>query len=94
MALATPPARSGRIVRPRLFWRLLFAHVVVAAAFLYLCLICLGGYLLMLAFDVEYPEAQRLHALLGGGSITLIGAWLLKVAMPRRVSPSLIEADP
>lgn len=94
MALANPPAPTGRIVRPRLLWRLLFAQVMLLAAFLYLCLICLGGYLLMLAFDVEYPGTQRLHALLGGGSITLIGAWLLKVAMPRRVSLSLIEADP
>ena len=94
MALAPPPARTGRIVRPRLFWRLLFAQVVLLTAFLYLCLICLGGYLLMLAFDVGYPETQRLHALLGGGSITLVGAWLLKVAMPRRASPLLIEADP
>ena len=94
MVLATPPARTGRIVRPRLFWRLLFAQVLLLAAFLYLCLLCLGGYLLILAFDVGYPQAQRLHALLGGGSITLIGAWLLKVAMPRRASPLLIEVDP
>ncbi|WP_165976098.1 hypothetical protein [Pseudomonas putida] len=93
MTLATPPVQPGRIVRPRLFWRLLFAQVVLLAAFLYLCLICLGGYLLMLAFDVEYPETQRLHALLGGGSIGLVGAWLLKVGMPRRISPSLIEDD-
>lgn len=94
MALATPPAQPGRFIRPRLFWRLLFAQVVLLAAFLYVCLICLGGYLLMLAFDAEYPDTQRLQALLGGGSITLFGAWLVKVALPRRLSPLLIEADP
>ncbi len=94
MALATPPAQPGRFIRPRLFWRLLFAQVVLLAAFLYVCLICLGGYLLMLAFDAEYPDTQRLQALLGGGSITLVGAWLVKVALPRRLSPLLIEADP
>jgi len=37
-----------RIVRPRLFWRLLFALVVVLGAFLYISLLSLGGYLLTL----------------------------------------------
>lgn len=42
------------VVRPRLFWRLLFAQVLVLAAFLYISLISLGGYLLLLGFDAEH----------------------------------------
>ena len=59
-----------RVVRPRLFWRLLFAQVVVLGAFLYLSLISLGGYLLMLGFDAEHPQPQRLMALAGGGPVS------------------------
>ncbi len=84
---------SGRVVRPRLFWRLLFAQVVVLGAFLYLCLLSLGGYLLLLGFDAEHPQPQRLMALAGGGGIVLVGLWLLKVAMPRRISPVLVEPE-
>lgn len=82
---------SERIVRPRLFWRLLFVLVVVLGAFLYLSLISLGGYLLLLGLDAEHPQSQRLMALAGGGFILLVGLWLLKVAMPRRISPVLVE---
>lgn len=82
---------SERIVHPRLLWRLLFALVVVLAAFLYLSLISLGGYLLMLGFDAEHSQPQRLMALTGGGLILLVGLWLLKVAMPRRISPVLVK---
>ncbi|MBB3272817.1 MULTISPECIES: hypothetical protein [Pseudomonas] len=80
-----------RVVRPRLFWRLLFAQVIVLGAFLYLSLVSLGVYLLMLGFDAEHP--QRLMALAGGGIIMLAGLWLLKVAMPRRISPILVEPE-
>jgi len=80
-------------VRPRLFWRLLFVPVVVLGAFLYLSLISLGGYLLMLGFDAEQPQPQRLMALAGGGLILLVGFWLLRVAMPRRISPVLVEPE-
>lgn len=82
-----------RVVRPRLFWRLLFAQVIVLGAFLYLSLISLGGYLLMLGFDAEHPQPQRLMALAGGGLIVLVSLWLLKVAMPRRISPVLVERE-
>lgn len=82
-----------RVVRPRLFWRLLFALVIVLGAFLYLSLISLGGYLLMLGFDAEHPQPQRWMALAGGGGIMLVGLWLLKVAMPRRISPALVEPE-
>lgn len=82
-----------RVVRPRLFWRLLFAQVVVLGAFLYLSLISLGGYLLMVGFDAEHPQPQRLMALAGGGLIVLVSLWLLKVAMPRRFSPVLVERE-
>ena len=82
-----------RIVRPRLFWRVLFAQVIVLGAFLFLSLISLGGYLLMLGFDAGHPQPQRLLALAGGGVIMLVGLWLLKVAMPRRISPVLIEPE-
>lgn len=89
----TRSAATGRMVRPRLLWRLLFVQVVVLATFLYLSLISLGGYLLMLGFDAEHPQPQRLMALAGGGLIMLVGLWLLKVAMPRRVSPVLVEPE-
>ncbi|MEN5034036.1 hypothetical protein [Pseudomonas sp. TWI929] len=82
-----------RVVRPRLFWRLLFAQVIVLGAFLLLSLISLGGYLLMLGFDAEHPQPQRLMALAGGGLIVLVSLWLLKVAMPRRISPVLVERE-
>ncbi|MCE0973661.1 hypothetical protein [Pseudomonas putida] len=84
---------SERVVRPRLLRRLLFALVIVLGAFLYLSLISLGGYLLMLGFDAEHPQPQRWMALAGGGGIMLVGLWLLKVAMPRRVSPALVEPE-
>jgi len=86
-------AVPGRKVRPRWFWRLLFAQVLLVGAFLYLSLISLGGYLLMLGFDAEHPQPQRLMSLAGGGLILLVGMWLLKVAMPRRVSPVLVEPE-
>ncbi|MFK0096049.1 hypothetical protein [Pseudomonas sp. NPDC090592] len=89
----TQPDPCERVVRPRLFWRVLFAQVIVLGAFLFLSLISLGGYLLMLGFDAEHPQAQRLLALAGGGVIMLVGLWLLKVAMPRRISPVLIEPE-
>ena len=84
---------SERVVRPRLLWRLLFALGIVLGAFLYLSLISLGGYLLMLGFDAEHPQPQRWMALAGGGGIMLVGLWLLKVAMPRRISPALVEPE-
>jgi len=82
-----------RIVRPRLFWRLLFALVVVLGAFLYISLLSLGGYLLMLGFDAEHTQQQRLLALACGGLIMLVGLWLLRVAMPRRISLVLVETE-
>jgi hypothetical protein len=71
----------------------LFARVTLLRAFLYVSLISLGGYLLMLGFDAEHPQSQRMMALAGGGGILLLGLWLLKVALPRRVSPVLVDRD-
>jgi membrane protein DedA with SNARE-associated domain len=71
----------------------LFALVTLLGAFLYVSLISLGGYLLMLGFDAEHPQPQRMMALAGGGGILLVGLWLLKVALPRRVSPVLVDRD-
>jgi len=71
----------------------LFALVTLLRAFLYVSLISLGGYLLMLGFDAEHPQPQRMMALAGGGGILLLGLWLLKVALPRRVSPVLVDRD-
>lgn len=93
MSQASSSTVSGRIVRPRLLWRLLLLLVVMLGGFLYLCLVCLGGYLVIQGFDVEYPLRQRLMALGGGGLILLVGLWLLKVAMPRRITPVLIESQ-
>ncbi|WP_339443010.1 hypothetical protein [Pseudomonas hunanensis] len=80
------------VVRPRLFWRLVFAQVLVLGAFLYISLISLGGYLLLLGFDAEHSQ-QRMLALAGGGMIMVLSLWLLKVAMPRRISPALTEPE-
>jgi membrane protein DedA with SNARE-associated domain len=71
----------------------LFALVTLLGAFLYVSLISFGGYLLMLGFDAEHPQPQRMMALAGGGGILLMGLWLLKVALPRRVSPVLVDRD-
>ncbi|QXI40457.1 hypothetical protein [Pseudomonas xantholysinigenes] len=90
---STDPTSTGRIVRPKLFWRLLFILVCLVGAFLYAGFMSLGGYLLMLGFDQLHPEPQRFMALGGGGAIVLVGLWLLKVAMPRRLVPSLVERD-
>ena len=81
------------MVRPRLFWRLLLAQVLVLGAFLYISLISLGGYLLLLGFDAEHSQQQRMLALAGGGMIMLLSLWLLKVAMPRRIGPVLSEPE-
>jgi|GEM_PF-519376 len=94
MPPASRPADTGRLVRPRWYWRVLFAHVLLLGAFLYISLASLGGYLLMLGFADEHPQPQRLMALGGGGVIVLVCLWLLKVAMPRRVSPVLVEREP
>ena len=93
MIQGTSSVPSGRTVRPRLFWRLLFAQVLLLGAFLYLSLITLGGYLLLLGFDAEHPQPQRLMALAGGGLILLVGLWLLKVAMPRRIRLVMVESE-
>ncbi|MFJ4344361.1 hypothetical protein [Pseudomonas sp. NPDC089401] len=93
MAHAAPPAESGRIVRPRLIWRLLLWKVLLLGVFLYLSLLSLGGYLLMLGFDAGHPQPQRLMALAGGAGIVLVSLWLLKVAMPRRLGPTLVEPE-
>ena len=84
---------NERVVRRRRFWRLLFALVIVLGAFLYLSLLSLGGYLLMLGFDAEHPQPQRWMALAGGAVIILVGLWLLKVAMPQRIGPALVEPE-
>lgn len=91
MSQAGPSTTTERVVRPRLIWRLLFMVVVLLGGFLYLGLICLGGYLLMLGFEAERLQPQRLMALGGGTLILLVGLWLLKVVMPRRMSPVLVE---
>ena len=93
MSQATPSVLPGRAVRPRLFWRLLFAQVLLLGAFLYLSLVTLGGYLLLLGFDTEQQQPQCLMALAGGGLILLVGLWLLKVAMPRRISLVMVEPE-
>ncbi|NIF15744.1 hypothetical protein F3J43_01755 [Pantoea sp. Cy-639] len=85
------PPSSTRTVRPKLFWRLLFLQVCLLGAFLYAGLMSLGGYLVMLALDEQHPDPQRFMALCGGALILLVGLWLLKVAMPRKLVPTLRE---
>ncbi|WP_317658528.1 hypothetical protein [Pseudomonas sp. KU43P] len=94
MSTATRPTDTGRLVRPRWYWRVLFAHILLLGAFLYVSLASLGGYLLMLGFADEHPQPQRMMALAGGAVIVLVCLWLLKVALPRRVSPVLVEREP
>jgi hypothetical protein len=93
MSSRSPDPEAVRRVRPKLFWRLLFLLVCLLAAFLYAGFMSLGGYLLMLGFDQEHPEPQRFLALGGGASILLLGLWLLKVAMPRRLVPTVVERE-
>ncbi|MCE0914668.1 MULTISPECIES: hypothetical protein [unclassified Pseudomonas] len=93
MSSRSPDPEAIRRVRPKLFWRLLFLLVCLLAAFLYAGFMSLGGYLLMLGLDQEHPEPQRVLALGGGASILLLGLWLLKVAMPRRLVPTVVERE-
>ncbi|EKT4524554.1 hypothetical protein WCE02_05930 [Pseudomonas juntendi] len=93
MTSVTPSPANTRVVRPKLFWRLVFAQVYLLAIFLYLSLAALGGYLLMLGFDGLHPQPQRTLALAGGAVIVLVCLWLLKVAMPRRLGPKVIERE-
>ncbi|MEE1888918.1 hypothetical protein [Pseudomonas carassii] len=93
MSSRSPDPEAVRRVRPKLFWRLLFLLVCLLAAFLYAGFMSLGGYLLMLGLDQEHPEPQRFLALGGGASILLLGLWLLKVAMPRRLVPTVVERE-
>ncbi|MBC3438006.1 hypothetical protein HU735_21535 [Pseudomonas sp. BW16M2] len=93
MSSRSPDPEAVRRVRPKLFWRLLFLLVCLLAAFLYAGFMSLGGYLLMLGLDQQHPGAQRLLALGGGALILLLGLWLLKVAMPRRLVPTVVERE-
>ncbi|PYC28704.1 hypothetical protein [Pseudomonas mosselii] len=93
MSSRSPDPGAVRRIRPKLFWRLLFLLVCLLAAFLYAGFMSLGGYLLMLGLDPQHPESQRYMALGGGASILLLGLWLLKVAMPRRLVPTVVERD-
>jgi len=80
-------------VCPRLFWRLVFAQMLVLGAFLYISLISLGVYLLMLGFDAEQAQPQQWLALAGGGFILLVSLWLLKVTMPWCIGPASIDSE-
>lgn len=84
---------SSRVVRPRLFWRIVFAQVLVLAAFLHFSLLCLGGYLLMIGFDALHTVEQRGLAIAVGSGVVLACLWLLKVTMPRRLSPVVVERE-
>ncbi|MGN8249502.1 hypothetical protein [Pseudomonas sp. SMV7] len=80
-------------VCPRLFWRLVFAQMLVLGAFLYISLISLGVYLLMLGFDAEQAQPQQWLALAGGSFILLVSLWLLKVTMPWCIGPASIDSE-
>ncbi|AZL69329.1 MULTISPECIES: hypothetical protein [Pseudomonas] len=82
---------AGRVVRPKLFWRVLLLLVCLLAAFLFVGLMGLGSYLVVLGLDELHSASQRLMAVGGGAVILLVGLWLLKVAMPRRLVPTLRE---
>lgn len=84
---------SPRVVRPKLFWRIVFAQVFVIAGFLYFSLLCLGGYLLMIGFDAQHAVQQRGLAIAAGGGVVLACLWLLRVTMPQRLSPVLVERE-
>lgn len=87
------PSAAGRAGRPKLFWRVLFLLVFLLAAFLFVGLMGLGSYLVVLGLDEPRSGSQRLMALGGGALILLVGLWLLKVAMPRRLVPMLREGE-
>ena len=84
---------ASRRIRPKLFWRLLFLLVCLLAAFLYAGFISLGGYLLMLGFEQGAAQPKRLLAFAGAALILLVGVWLLKVAMPRKLVPTVVERE-
>lgn len=84
---------AGRVVRPKLFWRVLLLLVCLLAAFLFVGLMGLGSYLVVLGLDELHSASQRLMAVGGGAVILLVGLWLLKVAMPRRLVPTLREPE-
>ncbi|MFT0866217.1 hypothetical protein [Pseudomonas sp. CAM1A] len=93
MSSLPPGPDATRRIRPKLFWRLLFLLVCLLAAFLYAGFISLGGYLLMLGFDQETAQPRRLLAFAGAALILLVGVWLLKVAMPRKLVPTVVERE-
>ncbi|CAI8978679.1 hypothetical protein EON09_00840 [Pseudomonas soli] len=93
MSSLSPGPDATRRIRPKLFWRLLFLLVCLLAAFLYAGFISLGGYLLMLGFDQEAAQPRRLLAFAGAALILLVGGWLLKVAMPRKLVPTVVERE-
>jgi len=93
MSSLPPGPDASRRIRPKLFWRLLFLLVCLLAAFLYAGFISLGGYLLMLGFDPEAAQPRRLLAFAGAALILLVGVWLLKVAMPRKLVPTVVERE-
>lgn len=93
MSSLPPGPDASRRIRPKLFWRLLFLLVCLLAAFLYAGFISLGGYLLMLGFDQEAAQPRRLLAFAGAALILLVGVWLLKVAMPRKLVPTVEERE-
>lgn len=80
-------------MRPKLFWRVLLLLVCLLAAFLFVGLMGLGSYLVVLGLDELRLASQRLMALGGGALILLVGLWLLKVAMPRRLVPTMHEGE-
>lgn len=84
---------AGRVVRPKLFWRVLLLLVCLLAAFLIVGLMGLGGYLVVLGLDELRTGSQRFMALGAGALILLVGLWLLKVAMPRRLVPTMREPE-
>ncbi|MEE1882738.1 hypothetical protein V0R55_21485 [Pseudomonas soli] len=93
MSSLSPGPDATRRIRPKLFWRLLFLLVCLLAAFLYAGFISLGGYLLMLGFDQEAAQPRRLLAFAGAALILLVGGWLLKVAMPRKLVPTVVDRE-
>ncbi|MNJ27899.1 hypothetical protein D3C77_224190 [compost metagenome] len=75
-----PPPRS----RARWFWRLLFVHAWLAAAFLFFSLIVSGVLLVMMGSDPDLATEQRVFAFLGGALILAGCLYLVFKTRPRQ----------
>ncbi|WP_433886981.1 hypothetical protein [Pseudomonas vranovensis] len=79
--------------RVKWYWRVLFAKVWLAAAFLFLSLLGAGVLLLMTSADSSLDASQRWLALTAGIGVLTTCAYLGQLALPRRRLAVAQESD-